>query len=330
MEHATGFEWCQFGDLDHVPWIHSPLETGQWRKVRSLSGARFGSKSFLARNGRPEADPRLPGVFAVKRTEKPSDNELVPRDLEFIVTGIRGVLAVQERCGRCVNVSTTHGIWQDQRYIYTVTEHCDRGDVFTMWANQPKASKAKASCDMVRQMLLGLAELHAHGFAHMDVCLENFYVTSQGLIKLAEFSQVCRISSLTLQDAQLRWTESDCRTGGPMYKPPELMRFDGSGGAFSAAKADCFQVGVAIFTLMVGTYPALPWASNSDQPAGAAIHMAERFDLSRYKDQLSPQCRDLLEQMMAPRPEQRPTVKRALEHSWLNEYGASILSTILA
>merc|ERR1711920_1218856 len=92
------------------------------------------------------------------------------------------------------------------------------------------------------------------------------------------------------------------------YIPPELAEcqqdVEGFSGELCATQVDCFQVGVAIFAVLVGEYPVLKFAEEGV------------CDLSSYLDRLSAPCCDLLEKLLAPCSAERLTVKGALEHEW--------------
>lgn len=319
MERSARFAGTRPGNHDDVPRLDAPFERGLWRKVRTLGETRAlsatTSKFLLAAKIKDMAgSPDLPDVFVVERTDK---SKVAPLDLQ---RAIRANQVVQHLFKDCENVGKVYGVWQDSKYVYTISEYCARGDVFT-WVSMLRAKK-EVSSDFIRglarQMLTALEALHAKGFAHMDVRLENFHLTEDNKLKLVGFARVCHLFTMdkheelqdprgVLGDPGSGTSAGDSSPGclNPVDRPPDLM---GDRPQKNLAKVDIHQAGVAIFALLAGQYPTKYPMTPASPHDGCALSAEGGCDLP---------CRDLLQRLMAPEPEDRPTVSGALEDPWI-------------
>lgn len=299
----------------------APLE---WRKVRTLGEGRLGDKLLLVARAVPQEAPAkdapaeelaFPEVFVIKRAAKVSPQKGAAgtpqgrKDPSVrALQEARAALAVQAACGKCEHLVKTFGVWQDGAYLYTAFEYCEGGDLFT-WMMARGGGEEKVGKMLARQMLAALLELHSRGLAHTDIRLENFQVAAGGRVKLADFSQVYRAAMTCdgdgLCQVRQRLIENAAVAGHQAYFPPELRRAMNE-EKFDASKVDCYQLGVALFALLAKRYPTLPQERDSMLATQACASGG-----------LSEECRSLLRQLLAARPEDRPTVKEALEHPWL-------------
>merc|ERR1711920_725322 len=162
---------------------------------------------------------------------------------------------------------------------------------------------------VARQMLSALCELHRCELVHTDVRLENFHVAAGGVVKLAELSQV-RAASTASHEVQKQVEETSAMIGHRAFTPPEFVQVPPE-DKLDLSKVDSYQAGVALFALLLGRYPILS-QEHISKP------MRDRADLSQYRECLSDECRNLLEQLLAPHPDNRPSACEALEHEWLH------------
>jgi len=298
-----------------LPWLEPPFENGKWRKVKSLSDGKLpGSKFLVTENLCPAEFPTLPAdqAFVVRRSEKAEGGVLALGEA-------RAALAVQQFCSDCIHIGKVYGAWQDTRYIYTATEYCPLGEVMSVLTIQ-KAVSGVLLRKIAHQMLLAVQELHVRGLAHLDICLENFHVTTTGTVKLVEFASTTEIAAMSEQDARRSFSEPSALTGQPIYRPPEMCpEAQPLREKFSASQVDSFQIGLTISALLAGQYPALSWTRPgrcdlSWEPIDVRLS-AHAGDVLEQLLAQSP-ARDMLEQLLAQSPEERMEVKSALEHPW--------------
>ena len=126
-----------------------------------------------------------------------------------------------------------------------------------------------------RQILAGLAYLHAKSIAHRDIKGANILLNNDGTVKLADFGSSKRIEKLFKRSGDLRdlippptpppaeGAGHEARDepslhdsvkgsikGTPQYMAPEIYECTGHGLA-----VDWWAVGIIIFELMFGNHP---------------------------------------------------------------------------
>ncbi|KAJ4147335.1 hypothetical protein LMH87_001866 [Akanthomyces muscarius] len=82
-----------------------------------------------------------------------------------------------------VRLCTDHGRWNH------VMEYCSEGDLFGLVQKNffKGESKLKDRLCIFKQLVQGVAYLHAHGIAHRDIKLENLLITKDSKIKITDF-----------------------------------------------------------------------------------------------------------------------------------------------
>lgn len=96
---------------------------------------------------------------------------------------------------------------------------------------------------MAVQLLEGIGHAHAHGVLHRDVKGDNALVTTEGVLKLADFGL-----------ARLEQGESHTRLGTIMGTPSYMAPEQAKGEAVDA-RADLYSAGVVLFELLSGRLP---------------------------------------------------------------------------
>jgi RIO-like serine/threonine protein kinase/tetratricopeptide (TPR) repeat protein len=96
--------------------------------------------------------------------------------------------------------------------------------------------------DALRQLLEGIAVLHAAGKVHRDIKPSNVMVTRQGRVVLLDFGLATEISGSSTTSALV---------GTPLYMAPEQARLTGEVGP----AADLYSVGVILYELLTARMP---------------------------------------------------------------------------
>jgi serine/threonine protein kinase len=160
------------------------------------------------------------------------------------------------------------------------------------------------------QMASALAAAHARDILHRDVKPGNIIEAEPGVWKLADFG-IAHVpdSSLTLTGQFL---------GSPAYAAPEALG-DGEMGPLS----DVYALGATLYELLSGE---LPFGSRGLLSPGALTGERPATPLGRYRPDVPPLLRQVIDRCLARRPEARPTAAElaALLERSLTEHGPAV------
>ena len=95
----------------------------------------------------------------------------------------------------------------------------------------------------MRQTLLALGHAHAQGIVHRDIKPENILVTTDGVVKVADFG-------LARAFADGRATQAGAVTGTVQYLAPEQIR-----GEPADPRSDLYSLGIVTYELLTGKLP---------------------------------------------------------------------------
>jgi serine/threonine protein kinase len=181
--------------------------------------------------------------------------------------------------------------------ILVIMEYCAGGDLLT--AVQDEICYDHYQCRRILQdVLLALQYLHERNISHRDIKLDNILLTESRTAKLADFG----LSRHIVRDGLLG---TPC--GSVEYCAPEILR----GEQYDGRKVDIWSLGVVLYAMCSG---GMPWTSHDAREVRAQV-LAGRFELPRV---VPPVIRSVIERMMDPDPEQRPTVSELLEDPWVS------------
>ena len=119
-------------------------------------------------------------VYAVKEFRKKGQNEI---EAEY-VNKVKSEYSIAKSLHhpnivQSIRLCTHHGRWNH------VMEFCPQGEIFTLV--QKRYLKLEDNLCLFKQLLRGVAYLHAHGIAHRDIKLENLLMTNEGHLKITDF-----------------------------------------------------------------------------------------------------------------------------------------------
>jgi serine/threonine protein kinase len=194
------------------------------------------------------------------------------------------------------NVVRLTDVLYTQSVIYVVMEYCACGDLLV--AIQERGCLDDAQCRRAfRDILLGLAYLHARGIAHRDVKPENILLDGEGTAKLSDFG-------LSQEIAPDRLLSTRC--GSFAYCAPEVLR----GEEYDGRRVDVWSLGILLYAMCSGR---LPWTSHKDIEICAQI-VAGKFAMPMLA---SDGAKRVIARMLAQEPDRRPTVPELLQDPWV-------------
>ena len=99
--------------------------------------------------------------------------------------------------------------------------------------------------DVLDQLLDGVGYAHSKGVVHRDIKPDNVFVSSEGVVKLADFG-IARVDDASATHA----TVAGAVLGTPGYMSPEQIR-----GASVDNRSDLFSIGVIAYEMFAGKNP---------------------------------------------------------------------------
>uniref|UniRef100_A0A671NGN0 calcium/calmodulin-dependent protein kinase n=1 Tax=Sinocyclocheilus anshuiensis TaxID=1608454 RepID=A0A671NGN0_9TELE len=164
-------------------------------------------------------------------------------------------------------------------------------------------SEADAS-HCIQQILEAVLHCHQMGVVHRDLKPENLLLASKcknAAVKLADFGL-----AIEVQGDQQAWFGF---AGTPGYLSPEVLRKEAYG-----KPVDIWACGVILYILLVG-YPPF-W--DEDQHKLYQQIKAGAYDFpSPEWDTVTPEAKNLINQMLTINPAKRITAQEALKHPWV-------------
>ncbi|MBE9195920.1 serine/threonine protein kinase [Synechocystis sp. LEGE 06083] len=143
------------------------------------------------------------------------------------------------------NIVACHGLEYHPGGRYLVMDYCEGGTLRDIIDGDGDLCVA-GKIDLVRQILLGLAQAHQHDIVHCDLKPENILLIPRGegwQVKVSDFG----IARLTAKTGNPNFGKG--YTGSPAYMAPERFY-----GKFSVA-SDIYAVGILLYELIVGDRP---------------------------------------------------------------------------
>lgn len=178
--------------------------------------------------------------------------------------------------------------WEQDDRLYMQMELCKEN--LEDYARDRRFIPETKIWSILLDLLLGLKSLHDRNLIHLDIKLDNILITDDGTCKLADFGLVLDLNSCNFQHA----TEGDSR-----YIAPELLE-----RKYTKA-VDIFSLGIAILELSCNL--ELP-------PNGPLFHNLRSGALpAELLCRLSNELQYVIQWMMCPQPESRPSVDDLLK-----------------
>ncbi|XP_043958885.1 calcium/calmodulin-dependent protein kinase type II subunit gamma isoform X14 [Gambusia affinis] len=201
------------------------------------------------------------------------------------------------------NIVRLHDSISEEGFHYLVFDLVTGGELFEDIVAREYYSEADAS-HCISQILESVNHIHQHDIVHRDLKPENLLLASKmkgAAVKLADFGL-----AIEVQGEQQAWFGF---AGTPGYLSPEVLRKDPYG-----KPVDIWACGVILYILLVG-YPPF-W--DEDQHKLYQQIKAGAYDFpSPEWDTVTPEAKNLINQMLTINPAKRITAEQALKHPWV-------------
>ncbi|XP_030057584.1 calcium/calmodulin-dependent protein kinase type II subunit beta isoform X10 [Microcaecilia unicolor] len=201
------------------------------------------------------------------------------------------------------NIVRLHDSISEEGFHYLIFDLVTGGELFEDIVAREYYSEADAS-HCVHQILESVTFIHQCDIVHRDLKPENLLLASKckgAAVKLADFGL-----AIEVQGEQQAWFGF---AGTPGYLSPEVLRKEAYG-----KPVDIWACGVILYILLVG-YPPF-W--DEDQHKLYQQIKAGAYDFpSPEWDTVTPEAKNLINQMLTINPAKRITAHEALKHPWV-------------
>eukprot|EP00250_Pteridium_aquilinum_P033073 c5174_g1_i1 orf=535-1746(+) len=191
-------------------------------------------------------------------------------------------------------------------HFYMVMEYVEGRRIFEGSGPRGGIGQLKAR-QYFKDAVEGLIYLHNKNVIHGDIKPENLLITSEGRIKIGDFS-----ISQTYEDNNDVIQRSP---GTPVFTAPECC----TGVPYHGKPADIWALGVTLYCMVFGCYPFI----------GDTLH--DMYDKIVHEplcipNGSSPNLVNLLEGLLRKEPDMRMSLEEVVCHPWLTEYsGCDVL-----
>uniref|UniRef100_A0A669Q4V2 calcium/calmodulin-dependent protein kinase n=1 Tax=Phasianus colchicus TaxID=9054 RepID=A0A669Q4V2_PHACC len=280
----------------------------------AAAAARPRSSALLSAAVPPLASLGLPsgtrGAFSVVRrcVKKSSSQEYAAKIINTKKLSARDHQKLEREARICrllkhPNIVRLHDSISEEGFHYLVFDLVTGGELFEDIVAREYYSEADAS-HCIHQILESVNHIHQHDIVHRDLKPENLLLASKckgAAVKLADFGL-----AIEVQGEQQAWFGF---AGTPGYLSPEVLRKDPYG-----KPVDIWACGVILYILLVG-YPPF-W--DEDQHKLYQQIKAGAYDFpSPEWDTVTPEAKNLINQMLTINPAKRITADQALKHPWV-------------
>uniref|UniRef100_A0A3Q1HIK7 calcium/calmodulin-dependent protein kinase n=1 Tax=Anabas testudineus TaxID=64144 RepID=A0A3Q1HIK7_ANATE len=252
----------------------------------------------------------LRGAFSVVRrcVKKSSGQEYAAKIINTKKLSARDHQKLEREARICrllkhPNIVRLHDSISEEGFHYLVFDLVTGGELFEDIVAREYYSEADAS-HCISQILESVNHIHQHDIVHRDLKPENLLLASKmkgAAVKLADFGL-----AIEVQGDQQAWFGF---AGTPGYLSPEVLRKDPYG-----KPVDIWACGVILYILLVG-YPPF-W--DEDQHKLYQQIKAGAYDFpSPEWDTVTPEAKNLINQMLTINPAKRITAEQALKHPWV-------------
>uniref|UniRef100_A0A668SJC7 calcium/calmodulin-dependent protein kinase n=1 Tax=Oreochromis aureus TaxID=47969 RepID=A0A668SJC7_OREAU len=251
-----------------------------------------------------------PGAFSVVRRciKKSTGQEYAAKIINTKKLSARDHQKLEREARICrllkhPNIVRLHDSIAEEGFHYLVFDLVTGGELFEDIVAREYYSEADAS-HCINQILESVSHIHQHDIVHRDLKPENLLLASKmkgAAVKLADFGL-----AIEVQGDQQAWFGF---AGTPGYLSPEVLRKDPYG-----KPVDIWACGVILYILLVG-YPPF-W--DEDQHKLYQQIKAGAYDFpSPEWDTVTPEAKNLINQMLTINPAKRITADQALKHPWV-------------
>ncbi|EFA05218.1 phosphorylase b kinase gamma catalytic chain, skeletal muscle/heart isoform isoform X1 [Tribolium castaneum] len=197
-------------------------------------------------------------------------------------------------------------VFESPTFIFLVFELCKNGELFDYLTSVVTLSEKKTRYIM-RQVLEGVAHIHARNIVHRDLKPENILLDDNLNVKITDFGFAKKLAEGEL-------VHELC--GTPGYLAPETLKcsmFEDAPGY--SYEVDVWACGVIMYTLLVGCPPF--WHRKQMVMLRNIMEGKYSFSSPEWAD-ISEEPKDLIRRLLVVDPKQRISIDDALRHPFFH------------
>ncbi|EQC42378.1 CAMK/CAMKL protein kinase [Saprolegnia diclina VS20] len=208
--------------------------------------------------------------------------------------------------GGHTNVLSLLDSFDNETHSHLVFDHCKFGELYNVLVDAPESRFGLRDAQAYfRQIVRGVSFLHASGYAHRDLSLENVLVDAKKQCRVMDFGLAVPIAP----------TRHEC-VGKLFYMAPEVYQ----GVAYQPLLADMWSLGILLYIMLTGAPPIE--STSVDDERYRVLHtsgiraLVKVWHLGGY---FSPDALDVVDGLLQVNPVKRMTTHSLLHHPFLQK-----------
>lgn len=193
--------------------------------------------------------------------------------------------------------------------IEIISEYVSGGSIKVLLEKFDKLDERVVS-SYTKQILEGLAYLHANEIVHRNIKSSNVLIDAYGTAKLTDFGCFKNLDKFVSLNSPDKAPASPCLKTAACWEAPEVVMKKSQG-----KPSDIWSVGCVVLEMLTGLMPWRNLTANLDN----VCKLITSGTPPPFPDHISNNCKDFLFQVFKFRPEERPTAEELLEHPFIRE-----------
>ncbi|KAG2392741.1 hypothetical protein C9374_011466 [Naegleria lovaniensis] len=226
-------------------------------------------------------------LVAVKELSKQKVNAI------GIMDWVRREIQIMKALGRHPHICALYDVIETEETIYLILEYIEKGAIETPYDEHQQYPEELAR-KYFKQMVDALYHMHnVHHICHRDFQLSNVCLDKNGNVRVCDFG--CSDFFTMKEKSHILFV------GNSNYCSPEMLMKK----PYFGPEIDIYMLGVCLYKMCTGFLPY--------RNAQAKLMNAMTVPLEE-EDQMSDECKDIIQKLLEPDPDKRWTVRQIMEH----------------